>query len=400
MAAVLLCPFVALFMPQVDIPLFSMGIGAADPVMGPEGEIYGSEDAPGMLGTQFLLFGYVLGVVLVLVWQLIGRLYANRLRRRAQPADDPKLLGSFNRVKARLGTRGTVALVLSDVASIPFSTGFFRPAVVLPKTAGEWPSEVLRTVLVHELGHVKRRDILTRALAQLSCSLHWVNPIAWYGLRRVLIEGEIACDDLVLKSGTRPSAYARALLILARAGGGKLSFATTALGRHGELKDRLLEILKPKRSKAPLDAAGMLAGLFVALVFLAPVSALNLWKSSGVRATPSIDVAGFEAAETAKEFETQLLEETEKESQKTSVRTPPRPEAPDLKKEKELIEKKTQTLKEDGASEEEIKKFVTDAKKKLAQLEKQYKESKASKEADFETQAKMTEKKKGKVREP
>ena len=391
MAAVLLCPLVSLFLPQVDLPLFAVGLGGMDASMDVGNMGLVEKAKSGISGTQVLIYGYALGVGLVLIWQLIGRVYASRLRRLSRPASDPELLGAFRQVMAELRTHGRVDLVQSDVAAIPFSTGFVRPAVVLPMTADAWPPEVLRTVLIHELGHVKRKDVVTRALAQLSCSLHWVNPIAWYGLRRVFIEQEIACDDLVLETGAKPSVYAKALLVLARAGGGKLSFAPAALGRRAELKDRLLEILKPKRSKVRLGTAGVLAGLCVALLFLAPLSALNLWEAAMAPAGAVVEKAAADPEKKAQEPSEKSIENSEggkKADKKTTARSL---DAPDLKKEVASIKKQIEKMKKSGASEKDIQVFSTESKKKLAALEKKFKETQAAQEAKAKTEAKNPE---------
>jgi len=399
MAGVLLCPFASLFLPQVNLPLLAIGMGGMDAAMDLEGLTLSENRESGISGTHILIYGYALGVFLVIIWQLIGRLYASRLRGRAKRVTDPKLLAAFRQVGAELRAYERVDLVMSDVAAIPFSTGFLRPAVVLPTTASEWPPEVFRTVLIHELGHVKRKDVVTRALAQLSCSLHWVNPVAWYGLRRVLIEQEIACDDLVLETGARPSVYARALLVLARAGGGKISFAPAALGRRAELKDRLLEILKPKRSKAPLGTAGVLAGLCAAFLLLAPLSALNLWESAMAPADSVVEKVGADPGKKAQEPGKELIKASEQGE--NGGREPPSPtiKAPDLKKEVALIQEMVKAMKEKGASEKDIQVFMTEAKKKMAGLEKEYQKAKVAQNAEAKAKAKKEKEKKGQVTE-
>ena len=106
MAAVLLCPLVTLLVPQVDLPLFAIGTGGLDAAMDLEGLTVEVGGESGISGTQILLCGYVLGVVLVLIWQLIGRVYANRLRGRAISVTDLELLAAFRQVKAQLETNG------------------------------------------------------------------------------------------------------------------------------------------------------------------------------------------------------------------------------------------------------------------------------------------------------
>ena len=89
--------------------------------------------------------------------------------------------------------------------------------MLLPESANEWTMERRRSVLLHEMAHVKRRDCLVQFLGQLTCAAHWCNPAVWFAARELRRESERACDDLVLHAGTRPSDYAHDLLDMARA---------------------------------------------------------------------------------------------------------------------------------------------------------------------------------------
>jgi hypothetical protein len=92
----------------------------------------------------------------------------------------------------------------------------FRPAVLMPTGAADWPAGRQRVVLLHELAHVRRRDCQVQLVAHLALALHWFNPLAWWAVRRLRIEREHACDDHVLRSGARASDYADHLLQIAR----------------------------------------------------------------------------------------------------------------------------------------------------------------------------------------
>ena len=60
---------------------------------------------------------------------------------------------------------------------MPFTYGLLRPVIVLPESADEWTTDRRRSVLLHELAHVRRRDLLTNAIVQLACAVYWFHPL-------------------------------------------------------------------------------------------------------------------------------------------------------------------------------------------------------------------------------
>src|SRR5437660_1722674 len=85
------------------------------------------------------------------------------------------------------------------------------------------PPERLRIVLLHEMLHIQRRDLLAQAVAQLACCLYWFHPLVWIAARQLRKERERACDDAVLTRGVAASEYAGHLLDLVRAAAAKRS---------------------------------------------------------------------------------------------------------------------------------------------------------------------------------
>ncbi len=71
----------------------------------------------------------------------------------------------------------------------------------------------LRTVLAHELAHVRRRDYLVRIVEWLACSAYWWNPVVWWARRELRSAEESSCDILAVCAvkSTR-GRYARSLL--------------------------------------------------------------------------------------------------------------------------------------------------------------------------------------------
>ncbi|MEX0912856.1 MAG: M56 family metallopeptidase, partial [Gemmatimonadota bacterium] len=173
-----------------------------------------------------------------------------------------------------------VRLLRSADAEIAFTTGVLNPAIVVPASSDGWTEERRRAVLMHELAHVRRRDLLIHHISRWACAVYWVNPLAWTGARRLRAESERAADDLVLGVGTRPSDYADHLLqIISAARPGPMPGAVLPLARRREFEGRILAILEPhlRRAEPSRVQSGVLtvgvALLALPLAALAPVDA-------------------------------------------------------------------------------------------------------------------------------
>jgi hypothetical protein len=104
---------------------------------------------------------------------------------------------------------------IADV-NTPLTCGVLRPLILLPANALDWDEAQLKTVLLHESAHVRRRDCLAKYVTQASRALLWWNPLAWISAARLYHEQELACDEAVLSAGVAPEDYAKALLDTAR----------------------------------------------------------------------------------------------------------------------------------------------------------------------------------------
>jgi protocatechuate 3,4-dioxygenase beta subunit len=136
-------------------------------------------------------------------------------------------------------------------------------------------------VLVHELAHVKRFDCLTQWIANLVCLLFWFNPLAWIAARRMLVERERACDDLVLMSGARASTYADDLLQLALVRGALPARLSLAMARRSQISSRLLAVLDPEQRRYALRPRAIAIAAIVLAAFLFPLAALSPAAGSG-----------------------------------------------------------------------------------------------------------------------
>lgn len=212
----------------------------------------------------------------LLVAMRFGKAYfvASRLSRGAQPADAATWFAAQRDAANALALTRTVALGRSTAIKSPMTVGVLRPRVLLPAAADAWSAERLHAVLVHELGHIRRRDTLIQFGAQVACILYWWHPLLWLAEARLRSEREHACDDLVLHAGVRPSTYATALLAVARGLRPEQTVcaAATFLVASSGLTTRMQRILDADVSRRVLGAKFQLVAAGAALALAATLA--------------------------------------------------------------------------------------------------------------------------------
>ena len=109
-----------------------------------------------------------------------------------------------------------VKLRHDEKITVPAVWGFRNATVFLPLLT-DWSQERKRTILLHELAHIKRRDHQTLWLRQLVAAIYWFHPAVLFAVAESHLACEQASDDLVLDAGVSPGAYARHLLEISEA---------------------------------------------------------------------------------------------------------------------------------------------------------------------------------------
>ncbi len=226
--------------------------------------------APVAAGSTLLVL-WGLGAAAVGAWLLTGAWSMRRLARDATPVTSPDWTDSLREAREGLGVLRPVRLLRSDRAVMPMTWGWRRPVVLVPAAAFAWSPERRAVVLRHELAHAKRGDAVTRLLAHWTCAVYWFNPMVWFAAHRLRTEGERACDDAVLRSGTRPSDYANHLLDIARDHHAPRlgASAAVAMARPSQLEGRMRAILDPTISRGSRRSSGVVTGALLAAAVLA-----------------------------------------------------------------------------------------------------------------------------------
>jgi len=185
----------------------------------------------------------------------IGFWHLHRLRKSCVPVDVAALDPLLQKTLAEFDSSRTVTLCVSDDLRVPTAIGFTKPLVAVPSWAmHELSTLELNAILLHELAHLRRRDDWTNLIQKMVGALLFFHPAVWWIEKKLVLEREMACDDLVLAETqtTSPRAYAECLVSLAeksilRRG---IALAQAAVDRLRNVSLRVTQILDVNRSRA------------------------------------------------------------------------------------------------------------------------------------------------------
>src|SRR5438067_9011714 len=172
-----------------------------------------------------------------------------RLRRIRRRCVEFKVYGDETAIGRELWPRleefrfdRRVLLYVSDDVRVPTAIGFFRPAVLIPAWAlNELSSAELNSILLHELGHLRRWDDWTNLAQKVVRALLFFHPAVWWIESRLDLEREIACDDLVVAKTADACGYAQCLVSVAEKSFARsgLALAVAAVSRVRQTAIRL-----------------------------------------------------------------------------------------------------------------------------------------------------------------
>lgn len=186
----------------------------------------------------------VLAIAASLGW---ATMLVRRIVNRARPLDTSDWLDPLWEVSDRLALEEPPRLLRSEDAKMPFACGLFTPTIVLPAECDSWSLDRRRAVLLHELAHVRRHDLIGHTLGRLACAVYWFHPLVWTAAKQLRSESERACDDLALSCGARATDYAEHLLdIVTSVRGDATPSVALAMARRKEFEGRMLAILDPE----------------------------------------------------------------------------------------------------------------------------------------------------------
>lgn len=115
-------------------------------------------------------------------------LFVNILRKSSVKISCPEMAKALKETQMK----NKVNVYVTDFIDAPMMVGLFRTSMWLPNHA--LSEKEFHYILMHELTHLKRHDLLYKWFALAVSSIHWFNPLAHFAVKQINEECEISCD--------------------------------------------------------------------------------------------------------------------------------------------------------------------------------------------------------------
>ncbi|MBQ7902556.1 MAG: hypothetical protein IJ362_02380 [Oscillospiraceae bacterium] len=209
--------------------------------------------------TDILFMIYIAGVALYIIRYIVGYIRLKMLISAADTADTENAAC----VKAVADRYNLQVCDIKIITGLPsaFVFGLFNPVLALPADR-----ETDEKVILHELLHLKHKDLWQNIFWALAKAVHWPNPLMQYVFRTIHNDMESLCDYRVMEllAGEDRREYGRILLSMTN-DKYPSAFGTTSISNGAHfISERIQAIARFK--KYP-QGMGMVAGCIVALLF-------------------------------------------------------------------------------------------------------------------------------------
>jgi beta-lactamase regulating signal transducer with metallopeptidase domain len=216
---------------------------------------------------------WLVGALSWLALRVVGAIrFRGLLAAHSTDIELPAALSAL--IPPRLQRRGP-RYFATDVPGTPFVTGFVRPLVYLPSDFFQrFSTEEQKWIVQHELTHAARGDLWAQTIWESLRAVFWFNPIVHIAAGAVRDDQELACDQVVLSSGSNEDRYSYGKALLVGAGA---YLVPPLLSFFGKQRERIA-MIKSHKASLRRDVVGVglcaLVGLF--MLTKAPVSVAQL----------------------------------------------------------------------------------------------------------------------------
>jgi bla regulator protein blaR1 len=220
-----------------------------------------------------LLLVWLSGFAVVLVVWCVRWRRVSTTVRQSEPLHEGREVETLRGLETLAGMAQQTEILSSRTSLEPGIFGITSPVLLWPVGITSHLDDAhLKSILAHELLHVRRRDNLAAAIHMLVEALFWFHPLVWWMGTRLVEERERACDEAVLESGGDRQVYAESILKICEfCVGSPLTCVSGVTG--AELKTRITRIMSDQIARKLDSRRKLLLAIAFVLAVTAPIAA-------------------------------------------------------------------------------------------------------------------------------
>lgn len=215
------------FVSYVKVTRVTETVASMESPSPPEAGRVATADPEGATGSQFstpltfkirnalnpwLFFAWLTGVMFITLYHLAGWYRTRELLIKGVEEFDSARRDRMKKLIHKVGVKKPVRLVRSFIAEIPCVVGWVKPMVLIPAgILSGLTEDELEMIIIHELAHIRRHDVLINYLQAVMETLFFFNPAIWLISHRIRLEREHCCDDAAVKITGDKMKYVKAL---------------------------------------------------------------------------------------------------------------------------------------------------------------------------------------------
>ena len=141
-------------------------------------------------------FAVMLSILIYILF--VYKKMTNKINSKSR-SNNTEFLSMLKYSKNKMRIKKDISLVETSIVKTPALFGYFRPVILIPKDIYKIiPTDKIKYVFLHELSHLKRKDVVINWIIIFLKVIYWFNPIIQYGFRKMKEDMEVCCDSLAL----------------------------------------------------------------------------------------------------------------------------------------------------------------------------------------------------------
>lgn len=221
---------------------------------------------------NYLSIIWVVGIFIIILYILAVNLRLHSIANKLNKCENDQINKLLEECKTKININSNVVIILNKHDKAPYLLGLFKPKIIISsQIIDKFSLEEVRYIFLHELSHLKKKDILINWIIILVQAVHWFNPVIWYALNKMKQDCEISCDEMVLNCINIKEAinYGQIILNLAKAfSNNNLTPGVTAIVNKSETRRRIIMISNFNKKSKKWTAAAIILTLVVGGVSL------------------------------------------------------------------------------------------------------------------------------------